>query len=151
VNRIRVGPLIFAGLIFNAPLWARWRHKTNDVTAVRMEFPKHNMVAMSCQINGAGHRYLCVIDSGATYTVISDRVVEAEGPSADLTTLTGVKHVHEREVSLTIAGGLKLKSKAYVESDMIPQDVDILLGQDVLRQFRSVVFDYEKQQVEFHR
>jgi hypothetical protein len=38
-----------------------------------------------------------------------------------------------------------------VESNTMPQDVDILLGQDVLRQFRSVVFDYDKQQVEFHR
>jgi hypothetical protein len=151
VNGRRFGPLIFALLIFSAPLWAKWPRKTNDVTAVKMEFPKHNMVAMSCQINGAGPRRLCVIDSGATYTVISDRVLKAEGPLVDLNTLTGVKHVHQREVSFTIADGLELKSKAYVESDMLPLDVDILIGQDVLRQFRSVVFDYEKQQVEFHR
>lgn len=151
MNGRRMGPLILAVLVFNAPLWARWRHKTNEVTAVKMEYPRHNMVAMSCQVNGAGPRRLCVIDSGASNTVISDRVLKAEGPLVDLTTLTGIKHVHQREVSLRIADGLELKSKAFVQSDMLPQDVDILVGQDVLRQFRSVVFDYEKQQVEFHR
>jgi hypothetical protein len=110
-----------------------------------------SMVAVSCQVNGAPHRYTCVIDSGATYTIISDKVVKAEGALIDVTTANGVIHVHQREVSLTIADGLQLKSKAFVQSNMNPQDVDILLGQDVLRQFRSVIFNYEKQQVEFHR
>jgi len=31
------------------------------------------------------------------------------------------------------------------------QGVDILVGQDVLRQFRSIIFDYENGQVEFRR
>jgi hypothetical protein len=103
-----------------------------------------------CQLNGSERRYLCVIDSGATHTVISDRVLKAEGPLVDMTTANGVIHVHQRDVSLTIADGLEVKSKALVEPHMT-EDIDILLGQDVLRQFRSVVFDYDNQQVEFHR
>jgi hypothetical protein len=57
-------------------------------------------------------------------------------------------HVHQREVSLTIADGLNLKSKAFVQSTML-RGVDILVGQDVLRQFRSVIFNYETREVEF--
>jgi len=32
---------------------------------------------------------------------------------------------------------------------MMLQGVDILVGQDVLREFRFVIFDYEARQVEF--
>jgi hypothetical protein len=149
VNGRMFGPLIFAVLVFNFTLWARWPHKTHEVTAVEMEHPKESLVAVSCQINGAGRWYVCVIDSGATCTAISDRVLKAEGTLVSLNTASGVIHAHQREVSLKIGEGLELKSKAVVESNTMPQDVDILVGQDVLRQFRSVVFDYEKQQVEF--
>jgi hypothetical protein len=151
MSRKTLGPLIIAILVFNHSLSAKWRHKTNEATAVRMEYLEHSMVAVSCKINGGERRYVCVIDSGATHTVISDRVLKAEGPLVDMTTANGVIHVHQREVSLTIADSLELKSKALVQSEMMPQDVDILVGQDVLRQFRSVVFNYDKQQVEFRR
>jgi hypothetical protein len=148
----RVGPVIFLMLALNGPLWGRRAPKVSTVTAVRMEDdPRHKMVEVSCQLNGAGHRYLCVIDSGATFTVISDRVLKGEGPLVDLTTANGVVRVRQREVSLRIADGLELKSKAFVQENLRVQGVDILVGQDVLRQFRFVVFDYEKQQVEFHR
>lgn len=149
MNRKRLVPLILAVLAFNTSLWARRPHKIKDVTSVRMEYPTHNMVAVSCQINGARRWYDCVIDSGASSTIIADRLVKAEGPSIALSTGNGVIQVHQQEVSLTIAG-LELKSKASV-SHLMPGDIDILVGQDVLRQFRSVIFDYEKQQVEFRR
>ena len=109
------------------------------------------MVTVSCKINGVVRLYICVIDSGATYTVISDRVLRPEGPLVDMTTGNGVIRVHQREVSLTLGDDLELKSKAFIEPKMMPENVDVLVGQDVLRQFRSVVFDYDKQQVEFHR
>jgi hypothetical protein len=121
------------------------------VTTARMMMePGHEMVGIPCQINGAQRRYVCVIDSGATYTVVSDRVVKAEGPTIELTTGNGMVRVHQREVSLTIADGLELKSKALVQSRML-QGVDILVGQDVLRQFKYVTFDYENRKVEFQR
>jgi hypothetical protein len=150
MSRKPLSPLIIAVLVLGAPLWARRRHKTDQPTAVKMEYTNHNMVAVRCQINGSARRYLCVIDSGASHTVISDRVLKAAGPLVDMTTANGVIHVYQREVSLTIADGLELKSNALVEPHMT-EDIDILLGQDVLRQFRSVVFDYDNQQVEFHR
>jgi hypothetical protein len=150
MSRKNLSLLIIAALVFSTPLWARRRHKADEPTAVRMEYPNHNMVAVRCQLNGSERRYLCVIDSGATHTVISDRVLKAEGPLVDMTTANGVIRVHQREVSLTIADGLELKSKALVEPHMT-EEVEILLGQDVLRQFRSVVFDYDNQTVEFHR
>jgi hypothetical protein len=150
MRRKILSPLIIVVLVFSAPLWARRRHRTDEPTAVRMEYPNHSMVAVRCQLNGSERRYLCVIDSGATHTVISDRVLKAEGPLVDMTTANGVIHVHQRDVSLTIADGLEVKSKALVEPHMT-EDIDILLGQDVLRQFRSVVFDYDNRQVEFHR
>ena len=125
--------------------------KPNKVTLVRMEDdPAHKMVGVVCRVNAGRRRYVCVIDSGATNTIISDRVLKAEGPLFEMTTGNGVVRVHVREVSLTIADGLDLKSKAFVQSMMVP-GVDILVGQDVLRQFRSVIFNYESQQVEFRR
>jgi hypothetical protein len=121
------------------------------VTTVRMEAdPDHKMVGVLCRVNGTEHSYICVIDSGATNTIISDRVLTGEGPTIDMTTGNGVVRVRQRVVSLTIAGGLRLKSKAYVQSAM-PEGVDILVGQDVLRQFQFVIFDYENRQVEFQR
>jgi len=123
--------------------------KTDKVTAVRMEDdPNHKMVGVSCRINAGRRRYICVIDSGATNTIVSDRVLKAEGPSVEMITGNGVVRVHQREVSLTIADGLNLKSKAFVQPMMV-QGVDILVGQDVLRQFRSVIFNYETREVEF--
>jgi hypothetical protein len=75
-------------------------------------------------------------------------VIRAEGPAIAMTTGNGVVRVRQREVSLKIADLLELKSKAFVQSMML-QGVDILVGQDVLRQFRSVIFNYEARQVEF--
>jgi hypothetical protein len=152
VNTKRFGPLIFAGLLFNLPLWAKWPHRTNNAFAVPMEGETaHKMIGISCQIDGSSRWHVCVVDSGATYTVVSDRVLKAEGPLGNLTTANGVVHVHQREVSLTLANGMKLKSQALVQPGLMPEGIDILLGQDVLRQFRLVVLDYDKQQVEFHR
>jgi hypothetical protein len=130
---------------------ASWAQKTSVVATIRMATePGHEMVGVPCQINGAKHRYICVIDSGATYTVVSDRVVRGEGPIIEMTTGNGVVRVHQREVSLTIAEGLELRSKVLVQTKML-EGVDILLGQDVLRQFKYVIFDYENRSVEFQR
>lgn len=67
-----------------------------------------------------------------------------------MTTGNGAVRVHQREVSLTLAKGLDVKSKALVQSRMV-EGVDILVGQDVLRQFKYVTFDYENRKVEFQR
>jgi hypothetical protein len=142
---------ILSALIFNGSLWAKRSPKVKDIAAMSMEDSKHGMVAVSCQVNGGTRRYLCVIDSGATYTVISDRVLKAEGTLVELATANGLIKVYRREVSLTMANGLKLRTEALVQPNMTLQDVDILVGEDVLRQFRFVVFDYEKQRVEFYR
>lgn len=124
--------------------------RTSIVTVRMVAEPGHEMVGVPCQVNGRPRQYICVIDSGATYTVVSDRVVKAEGPTIEMSTGNGVVRVHQREVWLTIAAGLKLKSKALVQSRML-EGVDILVGQDVLRQFKYVMFDYENQKVEFQR
>jgi hypothetical protein len=125
------------------------------VTTVRMiSEPHHKMVGVPCQINGQingkQHPYTCLIDSGATFTVVSDRVLRAEGPTIEMTTGNGVVIVHQREVLLIIAEGLELKAKALIQSRMV-DGVDVLVGQDVLRQFKYVLFDYENQKVEFER
>jgi hypothetical protein len=121
------------------------------VTTIRMTVETgHEMVSIPCRVNGSERLYTCVIDSGATYTVISDRVVKPKGPSINMTTGNGVVRVHQREVSLTFADGMELKSKALVQERML-QGVDILVGQDVLRQFKYVTFDYENRKVEFQR
>lgn len=121
------------------------------VTTVRMEAdPDHKMVGVLCRVNGTRHNYICVIDSGATNTMISDRVLKGEGPMVKVVTGNGIVRVRQQVVSLSIAGGLELRSKAYVQSAMT-EGVDILVGQDVLRQFQFVIFDYENRQVEFQR
>jgi hypothetical protein len=135
--------------LFAAPVTIA--QKINKMTVVRMEDdPNQNVVAVSCKINAGRRRYVCVIDSGATNTIISDRVVKADGPLFAMETGNGVVRGHLREVSLTIADGLNLNSKAFVQPMMVP-GVDILVGQDVLRQFRSVIFNYETRQVEFQQ
>jgi len=151
VNIKILSPLIIALAVFSPSLSASVRHKPKDVIAVRMGNPDGGMVTVSCKVSGIERWYVCVIDSGATHTIISDRVLKAEGPLVDLATGNGVIQVHEREVSLMIGDDLVLKSNAFIEPNMVPQNVDIFLGQDVLRQFRAVVFDYDKQQVEFYR
>jgi len=124
---------------------------TGVVTTVRMASePGHAMVGIECHINGSHRRNVCVIDSGATYTVISDRLVKPDGPTKELDTSNGVVHVHEQELSLTISEGLQLKSRALVESKL-PEKIDVLIGQDVLRQFKYVIFDYENRVVEFQK
>ena len=124
---------------------------TSAVSTAKMAIELHNeMVGIPCQINGLKRRYTCVIDSGATYTVVSDRVLKPEGPVIEMTTANGAVRVHQREVSLTIASGLEVKSKALVQSRMLA-GIDILVGQDVLRQFKYVTFDYENRIVDFQR
>ena len=138
-------------LAFISPMPAP-AHEPQSVTSVAMQDdPAHLMITVSCQIGGAGPVYRCVIDSGATHTMISEKLLKPKGPVIDVTTGNGVIRVHQQEVSLTIAGALKLKSQAFVQSTNMPEGVDVLLGQDVLRQFRSVIFDYDKHQVEFRR
>jgi hypothetical protein len=131
--------------------WAVRAQSVTVVTTIRMTVEAgHQMVSIPCRVNGSERRYTCVIDSGATYTVISDRLVKPQGPSIDMTTGNGVVRVHQREVSLSLADGIELKSKALVQQKMIP-GVDILVGEDVLRQFKYVTFDYENRKVEFQR
>jgi hypothetical protein len=125
--------------------------KTSVVTTVRMSTgPGRAMVGVPCKINGEQRRYICVIDSGATYTVVSGRVIKAEGPVIEMTTGNGVVRVHQREVLLTIAEDLEFRPKVLVQERMM-EGVDILLGEDVLRQFRYITFDYENRKVEFQR
>lgn len=149
MNATRFGPLFILVLLVGPALWAKHRQQTDTIVVDMQNDPAHSMIAIDCQING--HHYSCVIDSGATFTLISDKVLKAEGPLVDVTTAHGVIRVHQREVSLRIAGNLEMKSKAFVESNMTPDDVEILVGEDVLRQFRAVIFDYANQQVQFHR
>jgi hypothetical protein len=151
VNRRALVLVVLSGLLLNPLQAVSWAHKADKVTLVKMEDdPNHGMVAVSCRIEGARRRYVCVIDSGATNTVVSDRVLEAQGPVVGMITANGVVRGHQREASLIIGEGLGVKLNAFVQS-MLPEDVDIIVGQDVLRQFRTVVFDYGMRQVEFHR
>lgn len=152
VNLIRMG--ILCGLpacaLLSTPL-ASHCQTTKAVMAAKMANDLHHeMVGISCRINGAKHWHTCVIDSGATYTVISDHVVKAEGPTIDMTTGNGIVRVHQCQVTLTIAAGVEVKSKALVQSRMV-EGIDVLIGQDVLRQFKNVTFDYENGEVEFQR
>jgi hypothetical protein len=138
-------------LALTLPIRAR-AQKSKSVTSVAMQDdPAHLMIAVGCRIGAVETIYRCVIDSGATHTMISAKLLKPKGPVIDVTTANGVIQVRQQEVSLMIGGTLKLKSQAFVQSTDMPEGVDVLLGQDVLRQFRSVIFDYDKHQVEFRR
>ena len=140
-------------LVFDPFRFMIQAHSRDDVIAVRMQRDEdHWMIGVRCQIGGgSGKWHLCVIDSGASHTIISDRVLDAEGPLINITTGNGVVRGHARHVLFTIDERLQLDSLALVQSNMTPADIEILLGEDVLRQFRAVTFDYEKQEVDFHR
>lgn len=148
----QLGILIGVLLIFDPSAFARRSRNFDNVVRVHMQRDRnHWMVGIDCRISGADKPHICVIDSGASHTMISDKIVKPEGPLIDVTTANGVIHAHARHVSFTITDSLHLDSLALVQSQMTPPDIEILLGQDVLRQFRSVIFDYEKEEVEFHR
>lgn len=150
MNAKPLGLIVFAGLFF-IPSAIGHAQRTCTITIAKMETdPAHNLIGVRCQIKGSRRRYLCVVDSGATNTVISDRVIKAQGVMAYMDTTNGVVSVPKREVSLTIGDGPELKAQAFVPSKM-PEGIQILIGQDVLRQFCSVVFDYNTQQIEFRR
>lgn len=138
-------------LAFTSPMPAPAKEPESITSVAMQDDSAHLMITVSCQIGSAGPVYRCVIDSGATHTMISEKLLKPKGPVIDVTTGNGVIRVHQQEVSLTIAGAIKLKSQAFVQSTLMPQGVDVLLGQDVLRQFRSVIFDYDKHRVEFRR
>jgi hypothetical protein len=143
---------VVLSLLLNPPLGADRQHKQRQSVAVPMQTDtQHLMISVSCQINGKGPRYWCVIDSGATHTIISERILKAEGPLVDVITANGVVHMHQKTISLNLAGQIELKANVFVQSGEMPGDAEVLLGEDVLRQFHAVVFNYEKQQVEFRR
>src|SRR6202044_1584071 len=114
----RLSAVLFALLMVSFP--QAGAQSVAAVTAIRMTSdPNHKMVGFPCQVNDDRRRYVCLIDSGATNTIVSDRVVRADGPVTEMRTGNGVVRVHQREVSLTIGDGLELKSKAFVQSMML--------------------------------
>lgn len=142
---------IFIGFIMLVAAQVIHAQKTSIVTAVPMETdPQHKMVQVPCKVSGVDRRYVCIIDSGATNTIISDRILKGGSSTSSVTTGNGVIRVHQREVLLTIGDGVEFRLNAYVQSTMV-QGVDILIGQDVLRQFKFVTLDYENRQVDFQR
>lgn len=109
-----------------------------------------SVTGVLCGINGSKRQYHCLIDSGASNTLVSDRIVKPEGAVRQLLTGGGTIPVHEHEVSLTLADGFSVRLNAYVQFMML-EDIDVLIGQDLLRQFKSVAFDYARREVVFQR
>ncbi len=127
MNAKRWAPVFLSFLVFSPPVLGRQPQKSARITAVRMDSDvEHKMIRVGCQIN-RGRRYLCVIDSGSTYTIISDRVLRPEGPLMDVITAKGVLRMHEQEVSLTIAEGLELRSHAIVLSNSSMQKIYVFI------------------------
>jgi hypothetical protein len=150
VNAKALGLIVIGSLSFVPPAIAQVPNMRTITTAKMETDPAHNLVGVSCQIKGSRRRYLCVIDSGATNTVVSDQVIKAEGVMTYMDTTNGIVRVPKREVSLIIGDGPELKAQAFVPSKM-PEGIQILIGQDVLRQFCSVLFDYNTGEIEFRR
>jgi hypothetical protein len=153
MNTQRFAPAILIALTLNPALWARHTRDVDTITEIKMQRDSSHplMIAVACRIDGDSHPRKCMIDTGATHTMISDKLLVAEGPVVVVATPNGLIHAHQRQVSLTLDGRLQLESTAFVGSNMTPGGIEILLGEDVLRQFRSVIFDYENQEIEFHR
>jgi gag-polyprotein putative aspartyl protease len=151
VPSIPIMKAIFMGFIMLLAAQAIRAQKTSVITAVPMETdPEHKMVQVPCKVSGADRRYVCIVDSGATNTIISDRVLKGGRSTSNVTTGNGVVRVHQREVLLTIGDGVEFRLNVYVQPAMV-RGVDILIGQDVLRQFKFVILDYENRQVEFQK
>jgi hypothetical protein len=150
MNARTLGLAVFVAIALN-PSALGCTQKTSTIITAKMESdPAHNLIGVRCRIKGSPHLYLCVIDSGATNTAVSDQVVKPQGIMVYMDTTNGVVRVPKREVSLTIADGPELKAQAFVPSKM-PAGVQVLIGQDILRQFCSVVFDYNTREIEFRR
>jgi hypothetical protein len=152
VNAKRQFSVLVFALVATPFLRADREHKIDQPIAVPMQADtRHLMISIGCQIDGKGPHYSCVIDSGATHTIVSDKIVKPDGPVVEVTTANGVVRMHQKRIRLSLSGQLDLETNAFVQSGGMPEDAEILLGEDVLRQFRSVVFNYEKEQVEFYR
>lgn len=147
MNAKTLSLIVFAGIALS-PLPALGQ--AHGLMKANMEPAAQGLIGVRCQIKGSRRHYVCVIDSAATYTVISDQVIKPGGFTAYIDTTNGLVKGPVREVSLIIGDGPELKAQAFVPSKM-PPGIEILIGQDVLRQFRSVLFDYNTQKVEFQR
>jgi hypothetical protein len=139
--------LVFFALLNPSLAMARSK-RTN--TIVMRPMLDGRAVGFLCGINGSKPVYNCIIDSGASNTLVSDRILKPEGPVRHVITGGGVIPVHEQSVSFRLTDGLDVNVMAYVQL-MTLDGMDVLIGQDFLRHFKSVVFDYERGQVKFQQ
>ena len=88
--------------------------------------------------------YDCVLDTGAAATVIDERSVAATVwlGAQQVDGLDGSHTMRLLETSITV-GGVPLKVVAHVTNLRSTIGADVIIGEDVLRQFRSVTIDYK--------
>lgn len=108
------------------------------------------VVEVRCGINGSKRQYNCIVDSGASNTLVSARILKPKGPLKHMATGAGMMPVYEQAIRLSIADGVDVDLTAYVEMAEL-RGIDVLIGQDFLRHFKSVVFDYAHNRFIFTR
>lgn len=102
----------------------------------------------------ANINYHFLIDTGATRTIVRSQFLTAETP-----TQSSYHRTHNGIIRSIIAkhqfrfAGVLLHTVDVFDLDylneLLPTPVGGIIGQDILRQFASVVFDYKRQTVTF--
>src|SRR5579872_3410893 len=56
------------------------------------------VVGVRCGINGSKRQYNCIVDSGASNTLVSDRILKPKGPLKHMATGAGMMPVYEQAI-----------------------------------------------------
>lgn len=110
---------------------------------------RNGLVVIPCSTD-RGERE-CVIDTGASGTIIDKRAVRGALLGSSVTGgLGGPIDMQVREASIWIAG-VEVKSLVRVTDLRSRIGEDVLLGEDVFKQFDSVLIDYKNHLVVFQK
>jgi hypothetical protein len=108
-------------------------------------------VIVACKIEGIDRDLRCMIDSGAAMTLVSNKLLKADGgggTGATMVTTNGDASVSTKRVVYSI-GGQKFGG-ACVLTALDPRMellFDAVVGQDVLQLFGTVTFDFKNRTV----
>jgi len=137
----------------------RWGRALGGLPPAQFDVPDHAIVlpmrrsafgtpVISIRLNG--HPYEFWLDTGASMTTVSDQILRPEkgDETMNMATATGITRVSRRRLAFSIAEFSSSHVCLLGHIDAALQ-IDVIVGQDFLRQFDSVTFDYARRRVIF--
>jgi len=102
-----------------------------------------------CSIGGHGHE--CLLDTGATISVIDDRLYLGASPVTGTVdeVFVGGNHAGKLVRIIVEIGGAEVEINAAAIKLRPEIEIDIIIGEDVLSRLKSVLIDYKNKVVVF--